>query len=440
MKVNRQRYTLLLYLAAPIVVVMLVWKLCRHPALRTRWLEWTGRFPHVPAQPPLRPVIFHAVSLGEVHAASPLIEAFMTAHPDIPVLVTCSSLTGSQRIQALFGERVRHVFLPYDFPGAVGRFLDHFDPRLIVILETELWPNLIHHARRRNVRVIVANARLSERSQRRYAGLGSLVPDMLSEIDCVAAQSAADAERFRSIGRPAAVIVTGNLKYDLDLNVDRKAARDLRQSLFGERPVLIAASTREGEDAKVLAAFSRIRQSRPELALVLVPRHPERFQTAARLFEAAGCRVALRSKLDTHKPSTVDVLVGDSMGELLRYYSLADIAFVGGSLVDTGCQNIIEPAALGLPVITGPSRYNFQQVSDELLRNGAQFVVEDAAALAACVCRLLDDDAARIKMAQAAQRTVHHGKGATERTLGIIQQALGYSLQTLRTTGIPASP
>ena len=398
MKVNRQRYTLLLYLAAPIVVVMLVWKLCRHPALRARWREWTGRFPHVPSHSPLRPVMFHAVSVGEVHAAAPLIEAFLTAHPDIPVLVTCSSLTGSQRIQALFGERVRHVFLPYDFPGAVGRFLDHFDPRLIVILETELWPNLIHHARRRNVRVIVANARLSERSQRRYAGLGSLVPDMLSEIYCVAAQSAADAERFRSIGRPAAVIVTGNLKYDLDLNVDRKAARDLRQSLFGERPVLIAASTREGEDAKVLAAFSRIRQSRPELALV-----------------------------------------GDSMGELLRYYSLADIAFVGGSLVDTGCQNIIEPAALGLPVITGPSRYNFQQVSDELLRNGAQFVVADAAALAACVCRLLDDDAARIAMAQAAQRTVHHGKGATVRTLGIIELALGYSLHAVSTPGIPAS-
>ena len=433
---NRPRYTSLLYLAAPIVVVMLVWKLCRHPALRARWREWTGRFPHVPSHSPLRPVMFHAVSVGEVHAAAPLIEAFQTAHPDIPVLVTCSRLTGSQRIQALFGERVRHVFLPYDFPGAVGRFLDHFDPRLIVILETELWPNLIHHARRRNVRVIVANARLSERSQRRYAGLGSLVPDMLSEIDCVAAQSAADAERFRSIGRPAAVIVTGNLKYDLDLNVDRKAARDLRQSLFGERPVLIAASTREGEEALLLDALRQ--HPVADLLTLIVPRHPQRFGEVSALLKARGQSLVLRSENRDVPPDCAFVL-GDSMGELLRYYSLADIAFVGGSLVDTGCQNIIEPAALGLPVITGPSRYNFQQVSDELLRNGAQFVVADAAALAACVCRLLDDDAARIAMAQAAQRTVHHGKGATVRTLGIIELALGYSLHAVSTPGIPAS-
>jgi len=428
-KLDRSRYTLLLYLAAPLLLVMLLWKLCRHPAIRMRWREWTARYPAVLDNEPLRPVMFHAVSVGEVHAAQPLIDAFLATHPDLPILVTCSSVTGSQRIQALFGERVRHVFLPYDYPGTVSRFLEHFQPRLMVILETELWPNLIHHAHQQGLRVVVANARLSERSCHGYARLGSLVADMLGQIDCIAAQSDEDAARFRSLATPLAITVTGNLKYDLDLKVDSAAALALRQRLFGERPVLIAASTREGEDEKVLVAFRRIRDSQPglELALVLVPRHPERFQSAARLFRDAGFAVTLRSELDKHPATSTDVLVGDSMGELLRYYSMADIAFVGGSLVDTGCQNIIEPAALGLPVITGPSRYNFQQVSDELLRNGAQCVVQDEAALAACVSRLLDNGAERSKMAQAARQTVQQGKGATARTLGIIEQALGIS-------------
>lgn len=421
---NRTLYTLLLTLVIPVLLGRLFWRSFSHPLLGQRWREFPGYYGDR-QQSSSRTVIFHAVSVGEVHAAVPLIEAFLLKHTRYTVLVTCSSLTGSERINQLFGDRVQHVFLPYDHPGAIGRFLDRFRPELLVILETELWPNLIHCASARGVRVAVVNARLSERSRRGYARLGRLVRDMLGKIDCIAAQTEDDAGRFRSIGMPAAISVTGNIKYDVDIGeVDTQAVGGLRQTLFGDRPVLIAASTRQGEEEKVLAAFSLIRGVRPDLALVLVPRHPERFQSAARLFRKAGYNVALRSNLEEDGDGSADVLVGDTMGDLLIYYGLADIAFVGGSLVDTGCQNIIEPAALGIPVVTGPSCYNFRQVSEQLQSHGAQCVVQDEQGLSECVLGLLENEGKSKKMAMAAKEIVRQRSGATAKTLALVEELL----------------
>lgn len=420
---TRTLYTILTCLLLPLFFVRLLWRARKAPAYLQRWGERLALY-GTTLRPPGPCVLFHAVSVGEVHAAQPLVEALLQQRPDVRVVMTCTTPTGSARVQALFGDRVQHSYLPYDLPGAIHRFLEHFSPRTLVLLETELWPNLLHQCRLRGIKVLLANARLSGRSFERYRKHATLTRAMLQNLDAVAAQAAADGERFVLLGLPRARLqVDGSLKFDVSIDAGKVArARSLRQAWQG-RPVWIAASTREGEDAQVLKAHRLLLRRRPELLLVLVPRHPERFATAVAEAGAAGLRVQRHGSNETVLAET-QVLVGDTMGNMYFYYGLADIAFVGGSLVDTGCQNLIEPAALGLPVLSGPSLYNFQAVSELLREAGGMTVVADASALADAVLELLQDPPRGLTMGRQALAVVERNRGATARLLQSVLQTL----------------
>ncbi|MEY4640991.1 MAG: hypothetical protein RLZZ227_985 [Pseudomonadota bacterium] len=395
------------------------WRARNAPAYSERWRErlaWYAPF----AAHSGSTVVFHAVSVGETHAAQPLIERLLQARPDLRIVVTCTTPTGSARIRELFGARVDHVYLPYDLPGAVQRFLDRFTPALLVLLETELWPNLLHQCGLRGCKVLLANARLSARSASRYGNHAALTREMLSGLDTVVAQAAADGQRFVSLGLPGnRLLINGSLKFDMKVDVAKVQAARVLKARWRGRPVWIAASTREGEDARVLRAMKLVMQKFPALLLVLVPRHPERFASAAILAADAGLTVQ-RYSGDADIRSETQVLVGDTMGDMHFYYALADIAFVGGSLVDTGCQNLIEPAALGLPVLSGPSLYNFQTVSDLLREQRGMRVVPDEAGLAREIVQLLQHPEEARVMGERARQVVAGNQGATERLSALI--------------------
>lgn len=396
---NRFFYSLLMILALPLFWLRLVLRARRAPAYGERRAE---RFARPQSWPRFhgdsRLVMFHAVSVGEVHAAEPLIRRYLSDRPDDNVLVTTSTPTGSARVRALFGDSVLHVYLPYDLPAYMGRFMDHFFPSLVIILETELWPNLLAQAKMRGIPVALVNARLSQKSARGYARFRRLSHDMLDALALLCAQSAEDLQRFIDLGlAPERGNVVSSLKFDIrvpdDMVVSGRAAR---QEVFGERPVVIAASTREGEESIVLDAWDRVHAGHPGAALVLVPRHPERFAEVAALCRDRGYRVLEKSGWNGAAPADPpDILLGDSMGEMFFYFGMADIAFVGGSLVDTGCQNILEPAALSLPVVTGPSLFNFRMASNGLQQAGGMRVVTGAEELAAVLGDLLQNQAGR---------------------------------------------
>lgn len=409
----------------PLVFLRLLWRSRRAPAYARRWPERLGYFSPPPWPDDKKCLLFHAVSVGEVHAAAPLIKAMQSRHPELQVAVTTSTPTGSARVKEIFGDSVFHVYLPYDVPGAVGRFLDKIHPKVLVIMETELWPNLIHACRLRGVRMLLANARLSPASCRRYLKIPRLAAEMMAQLDRVAAQSPGDAEGFKRLGLlPESMRITGSMKFDhkpAQTAIDQGAV--LKESFAG-RPVWIAASTRKGEERLVLRAYRRAKESLPSLLLILVPRHPERFVEVFDLCRSQGLETLLRSE---SKPcgKAVEVFLGDSMGEMGMYYASADLAFVGGSLVDTGCQNVLEPASLGLPVITGPSLYNFQAIADLLQEAGAQRVVKDEEELADTLVELFEDRQKIQAMSQAALRTVAENRGATEKLIALIQEYLG---------------
>ncbi|HEY5719372.1 MAG TPA: lipid IV(A) 3-deoxy-D-manno-octulosonic acid transferase [Gammaproteobacteria bacterium] len=407
----RALYSLLLYLLVPAVVARLAWKGLNDPAYRGRWRE---RFGHAP--PGLRPggLWVHAVSVGEVLAAVPLVERLLALHPELPITVTTMTPTGSARVREQFGDRVGHCYVPYDLPGAVRRFLIALRPRAVIVMETEIWPNLLHQCARRRVPLVLANARLSARSFRGYRRIGRLIRAALGGVSAVAAQAQADAERLVALGAPAArVSVTGSIKFDLEVPDAVPQAAVALRTRCGSRPVWIAGSTHEGEEVRVLEAHARLRQRHPDALLVLVPRHPERFRAVAELAAQRGFRVARRSGGES--PAEADVYLGDTMGELLLLYAAADVAFVGGSLVPTGGHNLLEPAALGRPVLTGPHLHNFTLIAELLLEAGAAWQVADAAELADKVALLLDDAGRRAGMGDAGQAVVARNRGALER-------------------------
>lgn len=365
----------------------------------------------------------HAVSVGESIAAAPLIKKMLLEHPTIPIVVTTMTPTGSERVQALFPEQVCHVYAPYDHPIAVSNFLRRFQPRLLVIMETELWPNIVHYSKKSGAKVIVANARLSERSARGYGKFRKLAAPMLASIDCIACQAQNDANRFIHLGvDPAKVPVTGSIKFEIDLPQALQQQQRLMAALVeGDRPVLIAASTREGEEEKVLRAFKACLPKLPDLLLILVPRHPERFRAVAKLCQSQGLSLVSRSD-DSPITELNNVFLGDSMGEMLSYFSISDVAFVGGSLVDTGCHNVLEPAALGIPIIVGPSQFNFQTICEQLEEGGALQSVNDPADLSRVVLQLFADEHKRKAMGQAGQRIIEENKGALARTYNIVME------------------
>ncbi|HTR01004.1 MAG TPA: lipid IV(A) 3-deoxy-D-manno-octulosonic acid transferase [Candidatus Acidoferrum sp.] len=416
---TRLLYSLLTLLALPLIFVRLWWRGRRNPAYRLRWRERLGGY----VTPPLSQscVVFHAVSVGEVHAAVPLVESFLRQHPQQSVVITTTTPTGSARVNELFGTRVHHVYLPYDLPWCLNGFFRQFRPALLVLLETELWPNLLARCERERCPMLLVNARLSAKSFASYQRIAGLTRDMLQRLAAVSAQATADGERFVQLGLPRArLAINGSLKFDVSVQQDKIAQAQSWKSQWQGRPVWIAASTREGEDELVLQAHRQLLKQLPSALLVLVPRHPERFGLAVELAKQRGLSVVQRSSGIGVTPAT-QVLVGDTMGDMHLYYPLADVAFVGGSLVPTGCQNVIEAAALGLPVVTGPSLYNFQAASDALREAGAMQVVMDAGELAAKLAELLLQPQRRLAMANAARAVVAANIGATSRTLALVE-------------------
>ncbi|RON93426.1 lipid IV(A) 3-deoxy-D-manno-octulosonic acid transferase [Pseudomonas fluorescens] len=415
---NRTLYTALFYLGLPLVAIRLWLRSRKAPAYAKRIGE---RFSY--GMPRLQPggIWVHAVSVGESIAAAPMIRALLQRYPQLPITVTCMTPTGSERIQALFaGEpRIQHCYLPYDLPCAAARFLDHAKPKLAVIMETELWPNHIHQCAKRGIPVALANGRLSERSARGYGRFTKLTAPMLAEMSFFAVQTEAEAQRFRDLGaRPQTVEVTGSIKFDLTIDPQLlQRAHELRgqwQAL--ERPVWIAASTHEGEDEVVLDAHRRLLANYPNALLILVPRHPERFNSVFELCQREGFATVRRST-GANVEADTSVLLGDTMGELLFLYALADSAFVGGSLVPNGGHNLLEPAALAKPVLSGPHLFNFLDIAAQLREAGALAEVDDAEGLAVEVQRLFELPRDAQRMAEAGLAVMRRNQGALQRLL-----------------------
>lgn len=408
----RLLYTLLWYLLLPVLFARLWWRGRRAPAYRRRWGE---RLALGLAPERLHASVWiHAVSVGEVLAAAPLIRALLEQYPATPLVVTTTTPTGSERVRALFGDRVTHVYCPWDLPGALGRFIRVFDPRLVLIMETELWPNLVRAVWRRGIPVMLVNGRLSWSSYRGYARLPALTRPMMASLSGVLVQTGTEAERFRKLGAdPEALTVTGNIKFDLSLDESiREQARALRSGM-GERAVWMAASTHEGEDELMLAAHHRVRATVPGTLLVLVPRHPERFEEVAARIDEQGFRCARRSTAMAIEEA--EVYLGDTMGELLMLTGTADAAFVAGSLVPVGGHNLLEPAAWGCPVLTGPYLHNFEHVARLLDDAGALTRVGSASELGAAVAELLSDEHRRAEQGAAAVAVVDTHRGALQR-------------------------
>jgi len=412
---TRFGYTLLLYLLLPRVLWHLLWRARKQPAYLERIPERFGYY----GQKPERPVIWvHAVSVGETRAAQPLIAALQARYPDRQILLTHMTPTGTEAGEALFGESVLRCYVPYDYPGAVARFIDHFRPRLGVVMETEIWANLIHACRERAIPLYLVNARLSQKSYSRYRRFAGLARASLRELSAIAAQTADDASRLEALGAES-VTVAGNLKFDILPPPEQVAlGRKWRDHFGAQRPVLLAASTRDGEEALLLEVLDTI--SVPQLLTLIVPRHPQRFDEVAALIERHGMPFQRRSRDEPIARGT-RILLGDSMGEMFAYYAACDLAFIGGSLLPFGAQNFIEACAVGVPVIIGPSAYNFAEATEFAVSAGAARRVQDAAGLAREATNLLGDTRRLREMSEAAAAFARAHQGATGRVMALLK-------------------
>ena len=417
----RGLYSAVLYLLLPITVYHLVWRGFRVREYFKRWDERYASYPESGGQPR---VWLHAVSVGEVNAAAPVVNALRELRPDIRWIITTITPTGSQRVRALWGDAVDHVYLPYDVPGSVNRFLAHFRPSLALILETELWPNMLFGCRDRGIPVYILNARLSARSLKGYRVLRALVSRALRTVTCVAAQSADDAARFIALGaRPEQVRALGNLKFEIHPPDPTAVREGFHQHVPDTRPVWIAASTHEGEEQAVVDIHRRLLERHPDALLLWAPRHPERFAKVEAVAREQGWRVATRKAQQWPEPGT-QVFVLNTLGELMAFYACARVAFVGGSLQPIGGHNLLEPAAMGVAAITGPHLHNFAEISRRMDEAGALRICADAQAVGATVEQLLENDVERERMIEAGRALVANGRGALERTLELITPQL----------------
>lgn len=412
-------YTCLLWLLLPYAFFHLFWRARKQP----EYLQHAGeRFGlYAPVQE--RPYIWlHTVSVGETRAAATLIKQLQAQHPDHHILLTHTTPTGRATSEQLFGDNVTRVYLPYDYPPCVHRFLRHFRPRVGVLLETEIWFNLIHACRKQSIPLLLLNARLSERSAQRYKRFPKLVRSGLRELYQVAAQTDSDAQRLDDLGATN-VAVMGNLKFDILPDPDQQQAGLRLRHLFGDnRPVLLAASTREGEEALILDLLPHIQTS--NLLLVIVPRHPQRFDEVAALVQSKRLVMQRRSENSAVGPET-QIVLGDSMGELVSYYAACDVAFIGGSLLPFGGQNLIEAMACGKPVLIGPHTYNFAQASEAAVKAGAAIRLSHAADLANELDNLMQDNLKRHAMSESGRQFVQANQGASHRAAMYIEQAMG---------------
>jgi len=431
MRLRRFIYTLTMYLLTPVILYRLAIRGLRYPDYFARWRERFGFF----ADPKIRDSIWiHAVSMGEVNAALPLIDALMQRYAGAPFVITTVTPTGSDRVRRIYGARVFNVYLPYDLPASINRFLRRVRPRLAVVMETEIWPNLFFACEARGIPVIVANARLSEKSLRGYGPVRPLAKSALASAHYVAAQSMTDATRLRDLGAdPERLGVVGNLKYDMNVPSGLvEQAQGMRSTWGSRRPVWIAASTHEGEEEVVIKAHAAIMRHFPDALLLFVPRHPERFKPVAQDCRDFGFVTRTRSEDSVAAPDT-QCFVVDTLGELLRFYAAADVAFVGGSLAPIGGHNVLEPAALSVPVIVGPHTFNFMEITASLLDAGAALRVADGDGLAAAMTKLLADAPLRARLGVAARAAFEREQGGVLRTVAIVEQVLHDAAHSERT-------
>ena len=415
----RLLYSLLIYLALPVVLYITYRRRPGQPGYQSRWAELLGWVPRLRATQ--APLWIHTVSVGESLAAMPLIRQLKAEHPELPLLVTTTTRTGAEQIAKL-GDLVEHRYAPLDYPDALWRFLRRTRPRALVIMETELWPNWLAACARRQLPVVVMNARLSERSCQRYQKVRGVFAAMSRHLSLILCQHRDDAARFLRLGVPAErVQVTGSLKFDIQLDQNQIEAGQRLRSQIGPRPVWIAASTHAGEDEQILAAMRQVRQQLPQSLLILVPRHPQRFDSVAALCQAEGLTLARRSRQETISSDT-QVYLGDTMGEMPLLLQACDVAFVGGSLVPIGGHNLLEPASLGKPTLTGPHYFNFADVTRQLCDSKACEVVADADALATSLITLLQDEEKRQQMGMQAFDVVAANQGAQAKTLAEISR------------------
>ena len=414
-------YNLLIYLAAPVALLLHLWRGLRDPSYRERLGERFGLGPVLTGEP----IWIHAVSVGEVQAAEALVRQLLARDPPVPVLLTTVTPTGAARVRQLFGDAVQLRYVPFDLPGSVRRFFDRVRPRIAMILETELWPNLYAECGRRRVPLVLASARMSPRSVGRYRLLVPVFRRALSHGIVIAAQSEADAERFRSIGAAGPrTQVTGNIKFDFQPPPDVESrGRHWRGQHAPGRPVWVAGSTHDGEEAMALDAHRRVLERLPDALLLLVPRHPQRFDAVRELLAKRGERFASRSS-GAAIARTTTVMLGDTMGELMMFYAAADVAFVAGSLVPIGGHNLLEPASLGRPVLTGPHNFNSEAVAELLLEAGAARIVKDTEQIAHAVAGLLGNAEARASMGAAGRAVLDANRGALDRLLRLVDPLL----------------
>lgn len=421
--IARLAYTLAFYLATPLVWLRLAWRARRQPEYLRHVGERYGFYPPVPPNPL---IWLHAVSVGETRAAAPLIDALLREYPRHTLVLTHMTPTGraaGAETVARHEGRVVQAYLPYDLPDACARFLAHFRPQCGLLMETELWPNLIAAAHARGVPLALVNARLSARSARGYARFGALARPAFAALAGVAAQTPADAERLRGLGA-SKVEICGNLKFDVTPADDKlRLGADWKQAL-GTRPTWLAASTREGEESAIIDAFDTLRAALPDALLILVPRHPQRFDEVAALLEARGLRYCRRSQNELPDDAT-QVWLGDSMGEMAAWYAAADLALIGGSLLPFGGQNLIEAAACGCPVLVGPHTFNFAQAAEDAVACGAARRVADAGNAARTAMELLRDREKLGAMREAALVFSRAHRGATARTVALIREISG---------------
>jgi 3-deoxy-D-manno-octulosonic-acid transferase len=415
-------YSLLVILGTPFVLLYFAFRGLRDRAYLGRWHERLGFIQNRDNHGGL---LVHAASVGEVNAARPLVNALLKTHPDLPVTVTTLTPTGSARVKSEFGEKVFHTYIPLDLPWAVSRFIKRLEPSLIIVIETEIWPNLYLCAHKRSIPLLMANARLSERSVNRFNIFSGFMNKTLQTVHWVGAQSTGDAERLIKSGTNTYnTTVTGNLKFDLDVPASlEETAIALRSRWNPQRPVLVAGSTHEADEVVVLPAFVEILKTLPNALLILVPRHPERFGRSIQAAETAGLVTELRSQGEVCSEQA-QCFVIDSIGELMTYYACADVAFVGGSMGDQCGHNALEPAALGNPVLLGPNMENAREIATQLVECNAAMRVSDQDEFKRAAERILTDGVLRDRMGQAGRSLVESNKGALGLTLEAVEKLL----------------
>lgn len=419
----RHIYTFVIYLLAPFVLLRLFWLGTKNSAYRLRWRE---RFGFVKWRKTDEPVIWiHAVSVGEVNAASPIVNRLLEEYSDHSLLLTTVTPTGAITVEKHFGENVRHLYLPYDLPFAVNKFLNIVQPNILITMETEIWPNLYYACEQLDIPVLIINARLSQQSAKRYRLVSSLMQDTLSLVKLIAAQTRQDAERFIAFGASREkVFVTGNLKFDITIPQSiTEQAQSLKRYFSVNRPIWIAASTHEGEEKIVLDAHINIMKLHPDAILIIAPRHPERIDKIAAYCKSKSLNYVKRTKQKVFTEQH-QVYLLDTLGELQLHYAASQVAFVGGSLVETGGQNMMEPASLGLPVISGPHTFNFTEITELLLEQNVLIRISNESELTNEVSKLLNDANQRHHIGEIGRKVIESNRGNIDRLMQLIEPCL----------------